>query len=99
MAIDFNASLDKILGTYTTISQARAERDIAKYQAAASMQQAALNPPVGYTATGAYAIGNATVPGAAPAQYQQSYFDRIPKELLYGSVGLLGFALLLKAVK
>jgi hypothetical protein len=97
--LDFGALLDKTLGAYQAVSVARLERDTARYGAAATTQQNALHRSEAMNATEAYATGNAVNPAAAKTGAVGSYFDRIPKPLFYGSVGLLGLALVLKAVK
>lgn len=96
--MDFGALLDKTLGAYQTISVARIERDTARYNAAPVTQQAVLHRSEALTTTEAYQTGNAVNP-AARGNAASDYFDRIPKPLLYGSMGLLGLALVLKAVK
>lgn len=89
MAIDFNGSLDKILAAYTKVSEVRAVKDVAKYQAAGAQQQALLNMPQGYTASEAYATGNANNPAYMPANLGASASMQIPKELIYGGLGLV----------
>lgn len=96
MAIDFNATLDKLLGAYTQVSQVRAATSVAKYNTAAQTQQAMLNSPQGYTASEAYAVGNARAPGASvPMGVSAS----IPKELIYGGLGLGALLLAWKVMK
>jgi NADPH:quinone reductase-like Zn-dependent oxidoreductase len=101
MAIDFGASLDKILEAYTKVSEVRAAKDIAKYQTAGATQQALLNLPQGYTASEAYAVGNAANPayqGAYPgALYPQSANNN--NLLIYGAVGLVAAVVLIKVLK
>ncbi|HCS65469.1 MAG TPA: hypothetical protein DIW64_16165 [Cellvibrio sp.] len=100
MAIDFNASLDKLLNTYTKVSEVRAATSVAKYNTAAQMQQSTFNAPVGYTASEAYAVGNANplgVGNAVPVGASASM--SIPKELIYGGLGLAALALAWKVLK
>lgn len=93
MAIDLGDLLDKTLDTYQAVSVARVQRDTAKYQNAGADQQQTLHPSEAVNAREAYSTGNAVNPAAATG----GYLDRIPKPLLYGSMGLLGLALILRA--
>lgn len=89
MAIDFGASLDKILETYSKVSEVRAAKDVAKYQAAGARQQALLDLPQGYTASEAYATGNAPNPAyMMPNNLGASASMQVPKEVIYGGLGL-----------
>ena len=62
MAIDFGASLDKLLGAYTQVSQVRAQVDLAKYNAVADKQNATLHAPQAMNPREAYSSGNAINP-------------------------------------
>ena|SRR5690554_5564557 len=97
MAIDFGAILDRTIGAYENISVARVERDTAKYNNSAVDQLKALHNSEALNMTEAYKTGNAVNPAAAGQAV--NYWDQIPKPLLYGSLGLLGVGLLIKAVK
>ncbi len=98
MAIDFGASLDKILGAYQAVSVARTERDIAKYQAAGEVQKAVLNAPQGYTPGESYATGNAVNPYVAGGSGASGSFA-IPAPAIYGGLALVAAVMLYKAVK
>lgn len=93
---NFGALLDTSIGAYSEISKARIERDAARYNAQPQIQQNELHAPEGKTPSEAYATGNAPNPAFNSVG---GYFDRIPKPLLYGSMGLLGVALVIKALK
>lgn len=97
-SFDFGALLDKTINAYQTVSEVRIERDNARYAAAPATQQNLLHRSEALTTTEAYNTGNAVNPAASPGSVG-SYIDRIPKPLLYGSLGLLGVGLLIKAVK
>lgn len=84
-------SLDKLIGAYGSYSVAKVERDTAEYNAAAAEQVQTLHPPVATNTVEAYNTGNI-------APMDSGYYSRIPKELLWGSVALLGGALVLKAI-
>jgi len=86
VAIDLNATLNSLLSTYSKVSEVRAATSVAKYNAAASAQQANFNAPVGYTASQAYATGNAQMAGGYPVGASASM--SLPKELIYGALGL-----------
>jgi hypothetical protein len=96
MSINLGAILDKSIDAYGSISVARAERDTARYNAAVETQRAALHNSEAVNPTEAYATGNAPSPAA---QSVGNYVNRIPKPLLYGSMGLLGVAILAKALR
>lgn len=91
----FDFTANDLIGVYSDIEKAKAERDAAKYLAQGSVQQQTLHAPQYETAHDSITGGNAVVPGADKA----SYWDEIPKPLLYGSLGLLGLGVLLLAVK
>lgn len=93
----FGGILDKTLDLYGQVSIARAERDTAKYEAAGAKQAAELHASQAYSSTEAYATGNAVNPARA-SNTIGGYIDRIPKPLFWGSVALLGGAVVLKAV-
>ncbi len=89
-----DVGLDDVMKVYSEIEVAKAKTATAKYEAQAREQVETLDPPEYDSGSDAIGGGNAVVPGAKP----QSYFDRIPKELLAGSALLLGGALFIKAV-
>lgn len=97
MAIDFKGSLDSLLQAYTQVTQVRATADVAKYNAAAQAQQAMFSSPVGYTSSEAYATGNARPTSAVPVGASASM--QIPKELIYGGLGLAALGLAWKVFK
>lgn len=94
MAIDFGAILDKSLEAYQTVSVVRAQRDTARYNNAGATQAQALHASEANTPIEAYQTGNVK---SAASSGGASYFDKIPKPLLYGSLGLLGLALVLRS--
>lgn len=98
---DFGAILDKTLQTYQAVSIARAEKDVAKYQAAASTQQAALHGAQGYTASEAHGVG---IAGAGSQIVSQQGAAGIASPinsnlLMFGGLALVGGILLIKALK
>lgn len=99
MAIDFGASLDKILGAYTKVTEVRTQANIAKWQAAGQVQNATLNAPEGYNPREAYSIGNAANPAMqnGVASGGGGAMSSIPPPVLYGGLALAGVALLLLA--
>jgi hypothetical protein len=94
MAIDFGASLDKILGAYTQVSQVRSQVDLAKYNAVAANQQALLNAPEAVNARESYATGNAQNPYVMPGN---AGMGSVPPAVIYGGFALAGIALLMMA--
>jgi len=94
--IDYGSLLDKAINAYGTVSVARINRDSSKFEHAGAQQANALHRSESVTPLESYRTGNAADP-AKPTT--QTYFDRIPKPLLYGSAGVLGLILVLKAVK
>lgn len=93
MSFDYGKLLDQAIGAAESISVARVERDTARYNSEPVRQRAALHNSEAVSAPESYASGNARNPAQG-----ESYFDQIPKPLLYGSLGLLGVALVLKAL-
>lgn len=96
--MDFGGILDNLMGHYATTQKLKNERDAIRYATAGRDQQATLHDSEAMTTGEAYATGNARVEGAGQSS-MGGYIDQIPKPLLYGSLGLLGVGLLLKAVK
>lgn len=91
-------TLDGMIQHYVELETAKASEAGEKYQVQAVEQVETLHTPEHGSATEAVDGGNAVAPGQEPASAGQAYIDRIPKELLYGSLALLGGALLIKAV-
>lgn len=97
MAIDFGASLDKILATYSQVSQVRAQTDIAKYNAVGAQQQATLHDPQAMNPREAYSSGNAVNPAMMQgAGYQM---PGVNPGFVYAGLGVVGLAVLWKALK
>ncbi|WP_341937199.1 hypothetical protein [Marinimicrobium sp. C2-29] len=96
--IDFGGALDRLVDGYAKVQQVKNERDAMRYQNAPNEQEAALHESEAATTSEAYQTGNARVPGTGKPS-MGGYVDQIPKPLLYGSLGLLGLGLLMKAVK
>lgn len=92
----WNVSASDVIGAYLQKEQNDNETAVKMLESQAAIQQAALHSPQMDSMQDAVNTGY-----AAPvnAQTVQSYFARVPKPLLYGSVALLVGALALKAVK
>ena len=95
--MDISKTLDQLIGAYTKVTEVRAAKDVAKYQASAATQQAMFNSPTGYGAAEALATGNARVNGAVPMGASASM--QIPKELIYGGLGLAAVFVAWKVLK
>ncbi|WP_406827719.1 hypothetical protein [Microbulbifer sp. ARAS458-1] len=93
--LDLTAS--DLIGQYTELQKIKAGLGTQKVQQSTAAQDQALHSSDYTSGSEAISGGNAQVPGAAAAP--ASYWDRVPKPLLYGSVGLLGLGLVLKAIK
>lgn len=93
--LDISAS--DLIAQYTELQKIKAGAETAKVEQSTDVQEQALHSSDYTSGSEAISGGNAQVPGAASAP--ASYWERIPKPLLYGSAGFLGLALLLKAVK
>lgn len=88
---NWGSTLDNLISVYGQREVAKVERDTAEYNAAAANQVKTLHPPVATNTVEAYNTGNI-------APMSSGYYSRIPKELLWGSVALLGGVLVLKAI-
>lgn len=95
----FDVSLSELIGGYIELEKARNAVDTKAVLEAPKTQEQALHSPDYVSGSEAIEGGNAQVPDAETPTTPADYWSRIPKPLLYGSIGLLGFALLLKAVK
>lgn len=96
--LDFGAILDKSLQTWGTVQKIKNERDAMRYASAPGDQFRTLHESEAATTNEAYQTGNAPNP-AGNRSTVGGYIDQIPKPLLYGSLGLLGVGLLMKAMK
>lgn len=92
----WDISASDLIGGYLQKEQADNQAKIEMLKQQAAIQQAALNSPEYMSAKEAIDSGYTPVNNERGTQ---SYFDRMPKPLLYGSLALLGGALLLRVVK
>lgn len=82
MAGDFlDVSLSDLLKGYVTLEQGKTEAELQRYRYETEIQGEALNNA--QTDTFSESVGGGSYESS-------SYFDRVPKGLLYGSVALLG---------
>lgn len=96
---DYGGILSNILGAYTQISLARVNRETAKYNAAATIQQQTFNPPQAGTMLEALGIGNATIPGTNANGVARSGGSGVGQLLVLGVAGVAGFFLIKKLAK
>lgn len=94
----FDVSLSDLIDGYVELEKAKNTVESGQIAEAPKTQDKALHEPDYVSGSEAIEGGNAAVPGAATTA-QADYWSRIPKPLLYGSLGLLGLGLVLKAVK
>lgn len=97
--MDFGAALDKILGVYSTVSTARVNRDVAKYNMAGATQLAALHNPQAANMLEAYGIANPINNGAGSVSTNANNSSINTKALLLGGAALVGGLLIWRALK
>lgn len=76
------------LSVYSGIEKQKAAVEIAEIENSGNQQRQTLHAPTSVNADEAIGSGNAVVPGAK----EPSYWERIPKPLLYGSIVVLTLA-------
>lgn len=89
----FDVSVSDLLGGYLSLEQQKLQNKMALMEMQSSTQQSALHQPNYDSMQDAVNSGY-----AAPANTVPGYLGSIPKPLLYGSLAVLGFAVIWKYV-
>lgn len=94
---DFGGILSNILSAYTQVSVARVEKETAKYNAAAAIQQQSFNAPQANGFLESFGIGNAVMPGTN-SRGVATTSSNLPQLMLLGVAGIAGFFVIKKMV-
>jgi hypothetical protein len=98
---DYGKALDSILGVYQSVSTARVQRDVAKYNMAGATQLATLHNPQAANMLEAYGIANPNPNGVGSVAVNGANNSGgiNAQTLMIGGVAIVGSLLLWRALK